>query len=90
MSLVADSNRPGVAVLQVTDSGNGIQRDEQSKVFERFYRSPKVRSETNGSGLGLAIAKRLLEMNGGAIRLWSEESQGTRVTIELPRVRSGA
>ncbi len=90
MSLVADSNRPGVAVLQVTDRGNGIQRDEQSKVFDRFYRSPKVRSETNGSGLGLAIAKRLLEMNGGAIRLWSEESKGTRVTIELPRVRSGA
>ena len=76
--------RDGNAVLQVSDTGIGIPKADQSRVFERFYRVDKSRSrETGGTGLGLAIVKHIVELHQGTIRLESEMGKGTRIRIEL-------
>jgi signal transduction histidine kinase len=75
----------GRAVIEIADSGIGIEAKDLPHVFERFYRADQVRSrETRGSGLGLAIAKWIVERHAGSIALQSEAGQGTRVTINIP------
>ena len=75
---------PRKALIVLVDKGPGIPLAEQPRVFTRFYRGSKSRSETDGSGLGLAIAQRFLELHGGRITLESEEGQGCSFTVELP------
>lgn len=76
-----NSNHP---VLIVEDNGIGIPKDQQERVFERFYRVDKSRSkETGGTGLGLAIAKHIVELHDAAISLDSEPGQGTRIWVEF-------
>jgi two-component system, OmpR family, heavy metal sensor histidine kinase CusS len=73
------------AVLTVRDSGPGIAVEEQSKIFERFYRVDKARSrEQGGAGLGLAIAKWIVTQHRGTIAVTSELGGGTTFSIELP------
>ncbi len=71
-------------VLIVADTGIGIPRDLQERVFERFYRVDKSRSkETGGTGLGLAIVKHIVELHGAEISLESEVGKGTKITVEF-------
>lgn len=75
----------GNVVLEVSDTGPGIPPEEQTKVFERFYRIDKARArELGGAGLGLAIAKWAVEANGGRIELESEPGRGSTFRIVLP------
>jgi signal transduction histidine kinase len=75
----------GRAVLEVTDNGIGVPSDEQSRLFDRFFRSSQAASDAiPGSGLGLAITKAIVEGHGGQIALESEENHGTTVRVELP------
>lgn len=70
--------------LVVADTGIGIPKDDQSRVFERFYRVDKSRSrETGGTGLGLAIVKHIVELHDGEIELSSEIGKGTIIKIIL-------
>jgi len=72
------------AVLRVSDTGIGIPREEQQRIFERFYRVDKSRSrETGGTGLGLAIVKHIVELHDGEIILNSEIGKGTEIEIIL-------
>lgn len=64
----------------VQDSGEGIQAEDLSRIFDRFYKS----SDSGGMGLGLSIAKYLVEAHGGKIWAESEAGQGTRVSFSLP------
>jgi len=68
--------------LTVKDSGSGICREDQARIFERFYRGGNV--STSGSGLGLPIAKRIVESHGGRIDVRSEVGVGTEVDVTLP------
>jgi signal transduction histidine kinase len=70
--------------FSIQDSGSGIPKDEQDKIFGRFYRSQQDRSrETGGSGLGLAIVKQIVDLHGGTLTLNSEEGMGAEFRIQL-------
>ena len=73
--------------LKVADSGIGIQKEFQDRVFERFYRVDKARSrETGGTGLGLAITKSVILMHHGAVRVNSTEGEGTTFMVRVPLI----
>jgi signal transduction histidine kinase len=71
-------------LLTFTDNGQGISPENQTKVFEMFYRGTAQRS---GSGLGLYIVKEMTERIGGTVSLQSTPHEGTTVTIDLPNLR---
>ena len=69
----------------VTDKGIGISKEEQEKIFQRFYRVDKVRSRAEGgTGLGLSIAYWIVQKHKGIIRVESEENVGTKMIIVFP------
>ena len=71
--------------LCVKDTGIGIAKEHQDRVFERFYRVDKSRSKaTGGTGLGLAIVKHIAEYHGAKIQLESSEECGTDITVWFP------
>ncbi len=69
--------------VAVEDTGDGLTREAQARMFEQFWRADTARA-SDGSGLGLAIARALVEAQGG--RIWSESraSGGARVAFTLP------
>ena len=70
-------------LIQVCDRGYGIPLQQQTRIFERFYRVDEARS-TEGSGLGLAIVKTLVEGMGGSITVRSKQGEGSMFTVTLP------
>ena len=75
----------GVVEMSVTDQGIGISADEQSRIFERFYRVDQARSRgTGGTGLGLAIVKHVCVNHGGEVTVWSRTGEGSTFTIRIP------
>jgi len=75
----------GSAVIEVRDTGIGIAKDQQKRIFERFYRVDKARSrDMGGTGLGLAIVKHLTQNNGGSVQLKSQLGKGSSFEIHLP------
>jgi signal transduction histidine kinase len=71
--------------LTVSDTGIGIPREEQDRVFSRFFRSSlSMASEIQGTGLGLALTRALVEEHGGSVEISSEEDRGTTVRVRLP------
>lgn len=72
-------------VISVRDTGIGIPKNEQDRVFERFYRIDKSRSkELGGTGLGLSIVKHAVKFHDAAINLSSKEGEGSTFTITFP------
>jgi len=72
-------------MVSIKDSGVGIPKKEQEKVFSKFFRASNVvLMETEGTGLGLFIVKNIIDKHGGQITLASEENKGTEVTLTLP------
>ena len=79
VNVQTESDRP---VLTVEDTGIGIPREHQARIFERFYRVDKSRSKkSGGTGLGLAIVKHIVELHNATITLDSTVGEGTRIRI---------
>ena len=75
----------GMAVLTVKDDGLGIDESDQERIFERFYRVDKARSQSlGGTGLGLAIVKHIVQSHKGRLQLKSKLNQGSTFTIKIP------
>lgn len=71
--------------IAVSDEGVGIDKADQERVFERFYRVDTARSRvTGGTGLGLAIVKHIMNNHGGRVTLWSRPGVGSTFTLHLP------
>ena len=69
-------------LLSVKDTGIGIPREHQERVFERFYRVDKSRSkQSGGTGLGLAIVKHVVAQHKAEMSLASEPGKGTEIRI---------
>lgn len=75
----------GLVKLEVVDHGIGIARRDQSKIFEKFYRTgdPLVHN-TKGSGLGLSLVRHITEAHGGEIEVDSTPGKGSRFVLSLP------
>ena len=77
----------GIAKILVKDNGIGIEKSEQARVFERFYRVDQSRSrETGGTGLGLSIVKHAALSHQGEVRVFSKPGVGSTFTLLLPMV----
>jgi PAS domain S-box-containing protein len=75
----------GSAVIEVSDTGMGIPQAEQSRLFERFFRTSTATAQAiQGTGLGLTISKAIADAHGGGISFTSVEGEGTTFRIELP------
>ncbi|MCC3864529.1 cell wall metabolism sensor histidine kinase WalK [Terrisporobacter petrolearius] len=73
-------------VIEVIDNGVGIPKEDQSKIFQRFYRVDKARSRSvGGTGLGLAITKHIVHSLKGSIGLESELGEGSKFIVKLPK-----
>ena len=76
------------SVVEVKDDGIGIPKEDQSRIFERFYRVDKGRSkETGGTGLGLAIVKHIVEQHHAELILDSALGRGTKIQIRFGNVK---
>lgn len=79
------------AVLEVQDSGIGIEPADQDRVFERFYRVDKARSrELGGTGLGLSIVKHIVLSHGGRVSVASVPGEGSTFTVCIPLIPPSA
>ena len=77
--VITDDN---IVKIKIKDNGIGISKENQQRIFERFYRVDKSRSkETGGTGLGLAIVKHIVELHDARIYLESEVDKGTQIRI---------
>ena len=76
-----------LGVVRITDHGEGLSAEEKERIFRRFYRVDKSRSqEVAGTGLGLAITKHLVLLHNGTIDVESEPGRGATFIVRLPRV----
>lgn len=75
----------GYVIIEVSDNGRGIKKDDLEKVFEFLY-STKKTSSSEKRGMGLAIVSRLVSRCNGSIDVKSQENEGTVFTIQLPLV----
>jgi len=74
--------REGHTYLVVKDTGIGISKEHQERIFERFYRVDKSRSKsTGGTGLGLAIVKHIIAKSHAELELESEPGKGTTIRV---------
>jgi len=75
------------AVLEVTDTGAGIQPDSLPHIFERFYQADAARSGGEGAGLGLSLVKWAVDQHGGTIDVASQPDHGTTFRVNLPLIK---
>jgi signal transduction histidine kinase/CheY-like chemotaxis protein len=78
----------GCLVIEVIDSGCGVDESEQQHIFYEFYRADRTRSLHDGLGLGLSIVQRLCGLIGADVHLFSQSGQGSRFVVATPYLAS--
>lgn len=77
---------PSSVLVEVADTGGGLQPEQAERVFERFYRTDVSRSRgSGGTGLGLSIVAALVKAHGGTVSVRSTPGEGATFVVELPR-----
>ncbi len=93
VGIKAEARGEEIAVM-IRDSGIGIPKEAEEKLFEKFYRAKNARqTKPQGTGLGLFLAKTIVEGHGGKISFSSKENEGTTFTVTIPvnpKVKSDA
>ena len=85
VTIRARATADGMAQVEVIDQGIGIPKEEQPRIFEKFYRvDSELKTRVRGSGLGLAICRAIVESHGGRIWIESEPGQGSTFAFTLP------
>jgi len=75
----------GAVLIAVTDRGYGIPEADQARIFDKFYRVPRVQDAgVPGTGLGLALVREIAGLHGGSVSLRSEVNAGSTFTLRLP------
>src|SRR5207249_10232254 len=87
--VVASSRVDGEVQVSVTDTGPGIARDDQERIFEEFQQTDVGVEQREGTGLGLARSKRLVELHRGRIWVESQSGHGSRFVFTLPIEKAG-
>ena len=86
LTIIVDEEQE-FARLVIYDNGPGVAKEDEAKVFDRFYRcESELTRESTGTGLGLALVKELVEGNGGSISLYHPESGGFGIKILIPKI----
>ena len=74
-----------MCLIEVTDQGIGISKEDQKKLFTPFFRADNAETrEVNGTGLGLVICKQIVELHGGKMTLRSARGSGTSFQVQIP------
>jgi signal transduction histidine kinase len=82
---VRTTRENGTAVLEVSDSGVGIPQEEQTRLFDRFFRASTATDHAvPGTGLGLTITRAIAELHGGTVTVRDRSGGGTVFRVELP------
>jgi len=74
----------GYLVVEVQDTGRGISREEQGRLFEPYQQLDEERTRLSGLGLGLSLSKKLVELHGGQIWVQSEKGKGSTFSFSIP------
>lgn len=80
----------GRGVLEVSDTGPGIRNGDLQRIFDRFYRADRSRSDVGGTGLGLSIVRAIAVAHGGRVAAENREEGGARFVVRLPQQDDGA
>ena len=83
MTVAAEAS-DGRVIVSVADRGPGIPEEEQSRIFDKFYRAEASRHQIPGAGLGLVIAREIIQAHGGEIWVESKPAKGSTFRFSLP------
>lgn len=86
--VISSEESDGSVRFRVADSGPGIEEEEISQIFDKFYRGKAQRHRVPGTGMGLAVAKAIVEAHGGMIGVVSQAGKGSVFTFSLPIERT--
>lgn len=84
-----DEEGTEVAILQVADTGIGVNRENRERIFERFFQEQHDETTYKGSGIGLHLVKQYVNMHGGTVSVSDNKPQGTVFTVTLPMRNEG-
>ena len=84
--IIKSFKNDGLFNISIEDFGIGIARNEQEKIFEKFYRTDKSRNKNSGgTGLGMSIVKKIIDIHKGIIKINSKENIGTTIIISFKK-----
>jgi len=83
ITISAERNKNNI-VISVADTGFGIPKKQQNRIFEKLFRAENTSQKVEGTGLGLYLTKALIEQAGGEIKVYSEENKGSVFSILIP------